>query len=44
MPTVYLRQVALECIQRVAGVSQVVDRIEVVYVSDDCAMQECSAE
>jgi hypothetical protein len=30
MPTFYLRQVALECVKRVAGVTQIVDLIEVV--------------
>lgn len=34
VPTYYLRQVAVECIKRVAGVTQVLDRIEVVYVPD----------
>jgi len=30
VPTFYLRQIAVECIKRVAGVTQVVDAIEVV--------------
>ena len=30
VPTYYLRQVAVDCLQRVAGVTQVIDRIEVV--------------
>ncbi|MBL8817312.1 MAG: BON domain-containing protein [Planctomyces sp.] len=29
LPTFHLRQIALECIKRVEGVSRVVDRIEV---------------
>jgi len=31
MPTFYLRQIAIECIKRVAGVTQVVDLITVVH-------------
>lgn len=29
LPTFYLRQIAVECIKRVTGVTQVIDRIEV---------------
>ena len=35
VPTWYLRQIALECIKRVAGVTGVVDRIRVARVSQD---------
>ncbi|MBM3272794.1 BON domain-containing protein [Candidatus Kaiserbacteria bacterium] len=42
VPTYYLRQVAVECIRRVAGVNQFIDRIEVVYRPDDCPVNECS--
>ena len=30
VPSFYLRQIAVECIKRVAGVTQIVDRIDVV--------------
>lgn len=43
VPTYYLRQVAVECIKRVAGVTQVLDRIEVVYVPD-CPVEERPAD
>ncbi len=35
LPTYHLRQVALECIRRVPGVSEVVDQIQVVRESPD---------
>lgn len=44
VPTYYLRQVAVECIKRVAGVTQVIDWIEVVYVPDECPVNECPAD
>ena len=44
VPTYYLRQVAVECIKRVAGVTQLIDRIEVVYLTDDCPVNECPAD
>ncbi len=34
--TFYLRQIAIECIKRVASVTQLVDRIKVAYVPDQC--------
>jgi hypothetical protein len=34
--TFYLRQIAIACIKRVAPVKQLVDRIKVVYLSDQC--------
>lgn len=40
LPTFYLRQVAVECIKRVAGVTQVVDLIQVV--GDQCQPRENS--
>ena len=44
VPTFYQRQVAVECLKRVAGVTQVIDRIEVVYLPDDCPVNDCSAD
>jgi len=42
MPTFYLRQVALECVKRVAGVTQIVDLIEVVDGSGlHCSNDTC---
>jgi osmotically-inducible protein OsmY len=35
VPTWYLRQIALECVRRVTGVVQVVDRIRVVTEAQD---------
>jgi osmotically-inducible protein OsmY len=45
VPTYYLRQVAVECLRRVAGVIQVVDRIEVTATprprqSNDDSLEE----
>lgn len=37
VPTFYLRQIAVECIKRVAGVIQVIDLIE---VADDARQQQ----
>ncbi len=44
LPTFYLRQVAVESFKRVAGVTQVIDRIEVVYLPDDCTVNDCAAD
>ncbi|MDP1562188.1 MAG: BON domain-containing protein [Pirellulaceae bacterium] len=38
----YLRQVAVECIRRVAGVDRFIDRIEVVYLHDNCTVNDGS--
>lgn len=42
VPTVYLRQIAVECVKRVTGVTQIIDRIDVVYLPDDCGVIESS--
>lgn len=44
VPTFYLRLIAVEWTKRVAGVTQVIGRIEVVYVPGDCPVQECPAD
>ncbi len=40
--TFYMRQIAVECVKRVAGVTQIIDRIDVVYLPDDCGVTESS--
>lgn len=42
VPTFYMRQIAVECVKRVAGVTQIIDRIDVVYLADDCGVIESS--
>jgi hypothetical protein len=39
----YLRQVAVECIRRVAGLNRLIDQIEVVYLHDPCSVSDSSA-
>lgn len=43
LPTYYLRQVALECIKKVTGVTEVVDRIQVGSESQDADAPDSSA-
>jgi osmotically-inducible protein OsmY len=42
VPTFYMRQIAVECVKRVTGVTQIVDRIHVVHLADDCGVTESS--
>jgi hypothetical protein len=42
VPTFYMRQIAVECVKRVTGVTQIIDRIDVVYLPDDCGVTESS--
>lgn len=42
VPTFYMRQIAVECVKNVAGVTQIIDRIDVVYLIDDCGVTESS--
>ncbi len=39
----YLRQVAVECIRRVAGLNRLIDQIEVVYLHDPSSVSDSSA-
>ena len=43
LPAYYLRQVAVECIRRVAGSNRFIDRIEVVYHHEPCSVSDRSA-
>lgn len=40
VPTFYLRQIAVECVKRVTGVTQIIDRIDVVYLTDSVGVIE----
>jgi DNA-binding response OmpR family regulator len=42
VPTFYLRQIAVECVKRLTGVTQIIDRIDVVNLPDDCGVKESS--
>ncbi len=42
VPTFYMRQIAVECVKRVNGVTQIIDRSNVVYLPDDCGVTESS--
>jgi osmotically-inducible protein OsmY len=42
VPTFYMRQIAVECVKSVTGVTQIIDRIDVVYLTDDCGVTESS--
>ncbi len=42
LPTYYLRQIALECIKRVSGVSVIVDRIQVTNYSPSLSVSKFS--
>jgi osmotically-inducible protein OsmY len=42
VPTFYLRQIAVECVKRMTGVTQIIDRIDVMYLPDDCGVAESS--
>jgi osmotically-inducible protein OsmY len=42
VPTFYMRQIAVECVKRVTGVTQIIDRIDVMYLPDDCGVTESS--
>lgn len=42
VPTFYMRQIAVECVKRLTGVTQIIDRIDVVCLPDDCGVTESS--
>jgi len=43
VPTFYMRQIAVECIKCVGGVTKIIDRIDVVYIPDDFRVTESNS-
>lgn len=44
VPTFYMRQIAVECIKCVGGVTKIIDRIDVVYIPDDYGVTESPSD